>query len=117
MTKEEIRGWLYSVEKDRHWLAEQIGCTYGTLSQWFSKGFPEWAVKSISRLAVSMRDSEEGFEVTFTHSEWQVIECAMRLDGYNLHRDFYQDAVLKVAREIIEREERNPANKRMANVA
>lgn len=117
MTKEEIRDWLYSVEKDRHWLAEEIGCTYGTLSQWFSKGFPEWAVKSISRLAASMRDREEGFDVTFTHAEWKTIECAMRIDGYTLHRDFYQDAVLTVAQAIIEREEQDPANHRVANVA
>lgn len=99
MTKEEIRDWLYSVGEDRHWLAEQIGCTYGTLSQWFCKGFPMWAVKSIRLLAETKNSSGSQRALYFNHEEWREIESAMREGGYSIPTDFYRDIILRHCRD------------------
>ena len=98
MTKEEIRDWLYSVGEDRHWLAEQIGCTYGTLSQWFCKGFPEWAVKSIRLIAEAKSGQDRQGTLYFTPDEWKEVEFAMRGQGYSLPREFYRDVILNYCR-------------------
>lgn len=105
MDKEEIKKWLASTGKDRDWLAEQIGCTVGTLNQWFSKGFPDWGLKAVSRLITSPADPDAGLEVTFTASQWKLIEQARVLTGHKTHKDFYQDAILEYTQHIITREE------------
>lgn len=101
MSKDEIKAWLASIGKDRHWLAEQIGSTKGTIDQWFYKSFPDWAVKSIDRLANPLKDKASGLELTFTDAEFDMILEAMKLTGYTLRRDFYHDAITERAETIV----------------
>jgi hypothetical protein len=100
MQSSEITTWLKESGHDRHWLAKEIGCTYGTLTQWFSKGFPEWAMKSIERLINPLKDKGAGLELTFTDAEFDTILEAMKLTGYTTRRDFYHDAITEKAEAI-----------------
>ncbi len=101
MDAESIKAWLAQTGHHRRWLAEQIGCTYLTLNQWFSKGFPEWAQKSINRLMNPLQNKASGLEFVFTHDEWMEITQAMKIGGYVKHSDFYHDAITEKAADLI----------------
>jgi hypothetical protein len=102
MTKHEIKDWLDKSGKDRAWLAQQVGCTIGTLNQWFSKlGFPEWALLSIERLANPQQDKTCGLEVTFTAREFDRIEEARKLSGQPTRAEYYTDAILEYTDHIL----------------
>lgn len=104
MDKEEIKDWLAKIGKDRIWLADQIGCTPGTLNQWFSKlGFPEWAMKSIQRL-MNPTGSTTALEVSFTASEFERIEAARKLLGLPSRKDYYETAISEFTSDILDRE-------------
>lgn len=47
---DSIRAWLNGLDKDRAWLAERIGVSKRTLDNWFSDGFPCYALKSIGMI-------------------------------------------------------------------
>lgn len=105
MDKEEIKDWLSKTGKDRTWLADQIGCTPGTLNQWFSKlGFPEWAIKSLQRLMNPTGGSSTALEVSFTASEFERIEAARKLLGLPSRKDYYETAISEFTSDILERE-------------
>ena len=105
MTKTEIKQWLDKTGKDRAWLAMQIGCTIGTLNQWFSKlGFPEWALLSIERLANPQQDKTSGLEVTFTAREFDRIEEARKLSGQTTRAQYYTDAILEYTDHLLQAE-------------
>lgn len=101
MKKDEIRYWLISQKRDRAWLAAQIGVSKGTIDQWFSKGFPDWAQKSIARLMNPLQHKASGLELVFTHDEWMEITQAMKIIGHVRHSDFYHYAITEKAAEII----------------
>lgn len=109
MTKSEISLWLKEKGKDRHWLAKQIGCTYGTLTQWFSKGFPEWALKSVNHLASP--DNTAGLEIQFSPAEFEIIEQARGLTGHATRAAFYKDGIIDYAEKIIQAEARESSPK------
>ena len=95
MEKDEIKEWLTQIGKDRPWLAGQIGCTVGTLNQWFSKlGFPDWALKSIQRLMHPQGDTS-GLEVTFSAKEFELIEQARKLSEHPTRAAYYRDAIME----------------------
>jgi len=105
MDKEEIKDWLSKTGKDRTWLADQIGCTPGTLNQWFSKlGFPEWACKSLQRLMNPTGGSSTALEVSFTASEFERIEAARKLLGLPSRKDYYETAISEFTSDILDRE-------------
>ncbi len=97
MTTPEIKAWLASTGHDRQWLADQIGSTKGTVNQWFYRGFPEWAVLSIGRLA---KPPMAQGELSFTDSEFDLILEAMRIAGYTKRQEFYRDAITARAEEV-----------------
>lgn len=99
---EDLAAWLKQSGFDRHWLATQIGSTYGTVTQFFSKGFPDWAKLSIDRLMNPLGNKASGLELTFTHDEFMEITEAMRIAGYTRHSDFYHDAITERATDLIE---------------
>ena len=108
MDKEKLKGWLATEGHDREWLASQIGCSKGTVDQWFSRGFPDWAVKSIEKL---MRPPEwgndsTGFEVTFTAREFERIEQARKLLGIATRKLYYEEAIAEYTDQILAREAR-----------
>jgi len=96
--------WLKDSGHDRHWLAEQVGATYGTITQWFSKGFPEWAQLSIQRLMNPLGNKASGLELVFNHDEFMEINQAMGIAGYSRHTDFYHDSITQRASEIAKQE-------------
>lgn len=102
MTKENIRDWLDTIGQDRFWLASQLGSTKGTLDQWFSRGFPEWAEKAIKRIAAqqSSADSDPN-SVQFTIAEFEMIDRARRKVGYETRREFYRDAIIEYADKLL----------------
>lgn len=105
MDRDQITKWLKNQSKNRHWLAEQIPCTYGTLTQWFSKGFPEWAVTSIERvMKLHGAEISGGLEVTLTAKEFEKIEEARKLLGIATRKLFYEEAITAYADQILARE-------------
>jgi len=103
MRKDKIKSWLADNQKDRAWLAEEIGVSKGTVDQWFSKGFPEWAVKAIERLGEQPLD-DAGLEVAFTAAEFELIEAARLLSAHPTRSAFYHTAIMQFTDEILERE-------------
>lgn len=105
MDKDEIKEWLQQIGKDRTWLAAQVGCTPGTLNQWFSKlGFPEWGIKSINRLMNPSGEGDNGLEVTFSAREFERIETARKLLGIATRKLYYEEAITEYTDQILERE-------------
>lgn len=109
MDKEEIKNWLSRIGKDRAWLADQVGCTLGTLNQWFSKmGFPEWALKSIHRL-MNPEKNTAGLEVSFTSAEFERIEKARDLSGHATRAEYYKTAITEFTDQILKAEAKSKA--------
>ena len=104
MTEPEIRLWLKSSNHTRQWLADQIGCTIGSLNQYFSRGFPDWAIKSISLLANPSASNTAGLEVEFTTREFDRILAAKAISGHETLAGFYEDAILDFAERLLSQE-------------
>lgn len=104
MDKKALTTWLANLGKDRTWLAEQIGSVKGTVDQWFSKGFPEWAEKSIERLMNPPGTETAGLEVTFTARQFERIEEARALVGARSRKEFYEMAITELTDDILARE-------------
>ena len=104
MTPEEIQAWLDRIGKDRAWLASQIGAKLGTLYNWFSKGFPAWAIKSITLLANPPVDKSAGLEVVFTTREFDRILAGKAISGHETLAAFYEDAILDYTDRLIAQE-------------
>lgn len=105
MDKDTLKGWLTTEGKDRHWLATQLGVSKGTVDQWFSRGFPEWAIKSIERIT-NPADAKPGgnLEVTFSAEEFERIEAARKLLGIPTRKLFYEEAIDEYTTQILERQ-------------
>jgi kynurenine formamidase len=103
MTKDEIKNWLAEGKRGRAWLAQEIGVSKGTVDQWFSKGFPEWAVKAIERMGEQPLDAC-GLDVAFTAAEFELIEAARLLSAHPTRSAFYHTAIMQFTDEILERE-------------
>lgn len=43
ITDDEIRAWFTETKHKRPWLAALLSAKPGSVDQWFSKGFPDWA--------------------------------------------------------------------------
>lgn len=91
--KIEILTWMRANKLKRDDLAEKLGSSKGTLDNWFSKGFPEWALKAIGRLKNPTGDMSAGLEVTFTASEFAEILEAMEIVGCSSLKTFYEEAI------------------------
>jgi len=98
MTTEHIRSWLESTGKDRQWLADQIEAKKGSVDQWFSRGFPAWAVKSIERLMSA--PSPGSLHIHLDAEQWSLVDAARRLSGYHDTATFARDVIIIKAREI-----------------
>lgn len=104
MDKKALTNWLGSLGKDREWLAGEIGSAKGTVDQWFSKGFPEWAEKSIERLMNPPGNETAGLEVTFTARQFERIEQARQLVGLK-RKEFYEEAITELTDKILAEEQ------------
>lgn len=112
MNAETIKQWLEAMGKDRRWLAQAVGFSKPTVDGWLSSGrrIPKSAALTIERL---MREADliaakGGFKVDFSAEEFEEIEGARKLSGHRNRSEFYHDAVMDYAREILENERRDP---------
>lgn len=105
MERQKIKAWLESIQRDREWLAGQIGTTKATVDGWFStRGFPRQAVKTIERLMRESTLAKEGRVLaTFTTDEFEEIEAARDLVGRPPRPQFYHDAIMDYSQAIITR--------------
>jgi hypothetical protein len=104
MKPKEIDDWLKANKHDRAWLAAELAVSTGTVYNWFSKGFPDWAIKAIERLANPTQDHTSGLEVTFTAREFDRIEEARKLSGQPTRTQYYTDAILEYTDQILANE-------------
>ena len=98
-TPDDIKKWLKNVGQDRHWLAEQIGSKKHTVDQMFSKGFSEWALRSISNLMRSY-GNDGGLKLKLTAEQWEEIDQACSNAGFFNRSDFFREAIIRMATEI-----------------
>jgi len=101
MEKPEILKWLKDRKHSREWLAGELAVSKGTVDQWFSKGFPEWAVKAIVRMDAQPIDTSCGLEVAFTAKEFELIEAARKLSEHETRSAFYFDAIMAFTEKIL----------------
>lgn len=111
MKTEEIKRWLKDQQKDRHWLAEQLRATKGTIDQWFSRGFPDGVVAMIKLMMINKSPKTSGLDVEFSPGEWNEITTAMNNAGYTAQRAFFKDGILFYAEDILKRENIHPMEK------
>lgn len=106
LSNSEIRDWLESLGKDRVWLAAQCGTTKHTVDSWFSKrGFPKPALVIIEKLMRESSGSHVGpVTASFTISEFEEIEAARARTGSLNREQFYREAILDYARDILSTE-------------
>lgn len=98
---DELKAWLRSKNKTREDFAADLGAKKGTLDNWFSKGFPDWAVKSIARLRSPIESDTSGLEVTFTAAEFELIEKARRLTEHATRSSYYHAAIMDYTDELL----------------
>lgn len=109
ITPDVVDRFVESLGKDRQWLADEVGCSRGTLNNWFSaKQFPLWAQKSISRL---IAEHERGRAVDdsvphFSLPEWQKIQAATNASGAASVQEFVKEALLAASERILQEESR-----------
>ena len=100
----ELKEWLRANNKDREDLAKELGVSKGTLDNWFSRGFPEWAVLAIKRIMNPSDDLSAGLEVSFTASEFREILDAMEIVGTSSLKTFYEEAIKSYVEKIFTQE-------------
>lgn len=108
MKTEDVERFLEAAQKDRQWLADEIGCSKGTLNNWMSAGeFPLWAEKSIARM-LDQFDKQVSFDEhpQFSLGEWQIIQNAATLSGATSAAEFAKFAIIQKAAEILDREKK-----------
>lgn len=114
--KVEILAWMRANKMKREQLAGELGASKGTLDNWFSKGFPEWALKAIERLKNPTGDMSAGLEVTFTASEFAEILEAMDIVGCSSLKTFYEEAIRNHVGAIL-KSEGKPQTKKATNIS
>jgi hypothetical protein len=112
----EIKDWMRSNAMKREQLATDLGVSKGTLDNWFYRGFPDWAVKAISRIMNPTDDLSAGLEVTFTASEFREILEAMEIVGTTSLKTFYEEAIKNHVEKIMA-DEAAGKTKRGASIA
>jgi len=92
-----LKEWLSDLKKDRHWLAGEIGVSKRTLDNWFSEGFPPYAVKSIERLRNEMESKAPDVSescINLTIAQWKELTRRAKESGFDDELE-YINAVLK----------------------
>lgn len=84
-------------QRDRFWLATQIGAQKRSVDNWFTAGeFPLWAAKHIERIISESKTPR----LRFDEEEWDRLEQARTVAGYTDRKEFYVDAINAYARKI-----------------
>jgi hypothetical protein len=107
-TLEAITRWLAMCDRDRDWLASELGVSKATVNGWFMAGNKRPIPGPTHRLlAVLMQNTELG-EPRFTHGEHARIQKAMKAADYHEFPDFARDAVNAFTDQILAKERALP---------
>lgn len=108
LDKVTILDWLKRHGRDREWLAEKCNAEMGTVNSWFStRGFSDSALATIEVLmqldavkADGTNAPDETGLIELTTGEFERIEKARELTGFETRPEFYREAILKFVEEI-----------------
>jgi hypothetical protein len=95
--REILAEWLKTIDRDRHWLAERLAVKKSTVDSWFStRRISEAMWRTLENLMASTGSSplEDLLEVTLTLQEFEALEKARLLAGYESRAAFYRDAII-----------------------
>lgn len=98
ISTQTAKDWLEKKNLSRQWLADEIGAKLGTVNNWFTEGsFPVWAEKHIARI---IREDDSPDKIRFTMAEFDLLEAARKLAGYEDRIEFFRDALTKYAESL-----------------
>ncbi len=98
LTAQSLKDWLDTIEKDRHWLADELGVSKRTVDNWFTENkFPLFAEKHIARI----RAAERSPKIRFSEDEWELIERARALSGYDSRDEFFTSVLTAHAEKVV----------------
>jgi hypothetical protein len=101
LTVAAVREWTRERNYDRPWLAETLGVSKRTVDNWFTEGdLPLFASQHIRRI---MAEEASPGNLRFTLEQWDKIEAARRLAGYEDRTEFFTDAVLHYTQSVVSR--------------
>lgn len=106
-----LKLWMEENQRDRFWLAHEIGAQKRSVDNWFTAGeFPIWACKHIERIISESKTPR----LRFDEEEWDRLEQARTVAGYTDRKEFYVDAINAYARKILDIEAQNTENRAAA---
>jgi hypothetical protein len=95
MTPDEIKDWLKATNRTRDTLASELGYSKRTVDNWFTSGdIPLPAILHIKRIRMS---EDGGAKLRFSLDEWDQIEAARKLAGYDDRSQFMVAALTSFA--------------------
>lgn len=98
MTPDKIKEWLKSTSRTRESLAEELGYSKRTVDNWFTAGdIPLPAIQHIRRIRAA---EQQGEKLRFSLEEWDQIEAARKLAGYEDRGQFTIAALTSFAESI-----------------
>lgn len=101
MTPDQIKEWLKATSRTRESLAEELGYSKRTVDNWFTAGdIPLPAIQHIRRIRAA---EQQGQKLRFSLEEWDQIEAARKLAGYEDRGQFMVDALTSFAESIAKR--------------
>ncbi len=99
MTPEEIKDWLKATTRTRDTIASELGYSKRTVDNWFTSGdIPLPAILHIKRIRMG---EDGGAKLRFSLEEWDQIEAARKLAGYEDRSQFMVAALTSFASGII----------------
>jgi hypothetical protein len=99
LTIASVREWLRETNRDRRWLAETLGVSKRTVDNWLTSGdLPLFASQHIRRI---MAQEASPGNLRFTLEQWDKIEAARRLAGYEDRTEFFTDALLHYTQSVV----------------
>jgi hypothetical protein len=101
MTPDEIKDWLKATNRTRDTLASELGYSKRTVDNWFTSGdIPLPAILHIKRIRMS---EDSGAKLRFSLDEWDQIEAARKLAGYEDRSQFMVAALTSFASTLKDR--------------
>ena len=89
---EQIKAWLRSNGRERHWLAEQLNTTKSVVDSWFSsRGFPDDRLLAISQL-MDPEDETSLIRIPFTDEQFRDTQRAAQIVSSDF-QDYCQRAI------------------------
>lgn len=104
LTRDSIQAWLHRCHGgNRRWLAEQTGFALGSINNAFAQGTFSKPLLAAIALLIERDEgpSREGDLLRFSASEFELIDQARIIQGYETRIEFYHDAILEAANEAM----------------